>query len=110
MATVDGVFITLEGIDGSGKTTQARLLAERLESDGHRVCATREPGGSEAGEAIRDVLLSPERSIPPEAELFFYLADRAIHVSDIVRPALAEGRIVICERHADSTSPHAEAH
>jgi dTMP kinase len=100
---VAGLFITLEGIDGSGKTTQAGLLADWLGAEGHRVCSTREPGGSEPGSAIRSLLLSPEHSIAPEAELFLYLADRAIHVSSVVRPALEAGCIVVCERHADST-------
>jgi dTMP kinase len=100
---MSGRFITLEGIDGSGKTTQARLLAEWLRAEGHRVCATREPGGSEPGRAIRGLLLSPDQAIPREAELFLYLADRAIHVSSVVRPALDGGCIVVCERHADST-------
>ncbi|MCJ7822114.1 MAG: dTMP kinase [Armatimonadetes bacterium] len=98
-----GLFITLEGIDGCGKTTQARLLAEGLRTAGHSVCLTREPGGTEEGEEIRELLLSPERTIPPGAELFLYLADRSIHIAEVVRPALAEGRIVVCERHTDST-------
>lgn len=98
-----GLFITLEGIDGCGKTTQARLLAEGLRRAGHSVRLTREPGGTEAGEEIRALLLSPERTIPPGAELFLYLADRSIHIAEVVRPALAEGRIVVCERHTDST-------
>ncbi len=100
---VAGLFITLEGIDGSGKTTQARLLAEWLRDQGYQVRATREPGGSEPGERIRQLLLSPHQQLAPEAELFLYLADRAIHVSAVVRPALEEGRIVVCERHGDST-------
>jgi len=100
---VPGLFITLEGIDGCGKTTQARLLAEGLRRAGHSVRLTREPGGTEAGEEIRALLLSPERTIPPGAELFLYLADRSIHIAEVVRPALAEGRIVVCERHTDST-------
>lgn len=98
-----GLFITLEGIDGCGKTTQAGLLAEGLREAGHSVCLTREPGGTEAGEEIRALLLSPDRTIPPGAELFLYLADRSIHIAEVVRPALGEGRIVVCERHTDST-------
>jgi len=98
-----GLFITLEGIDGSGKTTQAQLLAEWLTAEGRQVCLTREPGGSVPGAAIRDILLSGEHPVAPEAELFLYLADRAMHIDTVVRPALAEGRIVVCERHADST-------
>ena len=98
-----GLFITLEGIDGCGKTTQAALLVEWLRSRGYHVRATREPGGTDAGEGLRELLLSPESIITPEAELFLYLADRSLHVTQTVRPALAEGRIVVCERHADST-------
>lgn len=98
-----GFFITLEGIDGCGKTTQARLLAEGLRGAGHSVCLTREPGGTEEGEEIRALLLSPDRRIPPGAELFLYLADRSMHIAEVVRPALAEGRVVVCERHTDST-------
>jgi dTMP kinase len=100
---VAGLFITIEGIDGCGKTTQARLLVDWLAGLGYRVQAAREPGGTEAGMQLRDLVLSPERSISPEAELFLYLADRAINASEVVRPALAEERIVVCERHTDST-------
>jgi len=98
-----GLFITLEGIDGCGKTTQAGLLVEWLRRRGYHVRLTREPGGTEAGEPLREILLSPERVITPEAELFLYLADRSLHVAQTVKPALAEGRVVVCERHADST-------
>jgi dTMP kinase len=103
MVTMPGLFITLEGIDGSGKSTQARLLTGWLRQAGHSVCPTREPGGTEAAQAIREVLLSPHRSITREAELFLYLADRALHVQAVVRPALAGGQIVVCERYCDST-------
>ncbi len=98
-----GLFITIEGIDGAGKTTQARLLVEWLGSLGYRVRPTREPGGTRAGERLRELVLSPGDRISPEAELFIYLADRAIHTSQVLRPALEEGSIVVCERHADST-------
>ena len=101
--TVAGLFITLEGIDGSGKTTQARLLVEWLREEGYVVMPTREPGGTEAGRGIRDLLLAPQRALTPEAELFLYLADRSIHVAEVVRPACARGEVVVCERHADST-------
>jgi dTMP kinase len=100
---VSGLFITLEGIDGSGKSTQARLLTGWLRHAGHSVCPTREPGGTEAGEPIRELLLSPHRSITPEAELLLYLADRALHVESIIRPALARADVVVCERYCDST-------
>lgn len=98
-----GLFITLEGIDGSGKTTQARLLAEWLRQAGYAVSLTREPGGTDVGERLRDLVLSPKENISPEAELFLYLADRAVHVAEVVRPALEQGRVVVCERHTDST-------
>lgn len=98
-----GLFITIEGIDGSGKTTQARLLAEWLRAQGHRVRATREPGGTPAGNKIREIVLSTDHSPPPPAELFLYLADRAVHVAEVVRPALEAGEVVVCERHTDST-------
>jgi len=98
-----GIFITFEGIDGSGKTTQARLLTDWLRNHGYHVRLTREPGGTEAGEKLRELLLSPDYAITPEAEAFLYLADRALHIADVVRPALAEDRVVVCERHADST-------
>ncbi len=98
-----GIFITLEGIDGCGKTTQARLLVQWLRGHGYHVLPTREPGGTEPGDRIRELLLSPQQSITPEAELFLYLADRSLHVTQVIRPALAEGRVVVCERHADST-------
>jgi dTMP kinase len=103
MVSVDGLFITIEGIDGSGKTTQAELLVARLRSEGYTVCQTREPGGSPVGEHLRTLVLSPDHEISPEAELFLYLADRALHVSQVVRPALEAGQVVVCERHADST-------
>jgi len=98
-----GIFITFEGIDGCGKTTQARLLVQWLRGHGCHVLPTREPGGTEPGDRLRELLLSPQQSITPEAELFLYLADRALHVAQVIRPALAEGRVVVCERHADST-------
>ena len=98
-----GIFITIEGIDGAGKTTQTRLLVGWLIGLGYGVCATREPGGTSAGERIRDLVLSREWAIPAEAELFLYLADRTIHVSQVIRPALAAGDVVVCERYTDST-------
>lgn len=98
-----GLFITLEGIDGCGKTTQAQLLADWLRRMGHSALLTREPGGTAVGRTIRELLLSPDCEITAEAELFLYLADRALHVTQVVRPALAGGEIVVCERHADST-------
>ncbi len=103
MVALPGLFITIEGIDGSGKTTQAGRLVVWLREQGHAVTATREPGGTEVGSRLRDILLDPAHGITPEAELFLYLSDRALHVAEVVRPALEEGRVVVCERHADST-------
>jgi dTMP kinase len=103
MVAMRGVFITIEGIDGSGKTTQARRLVEWLREHGYDAVATREPGGTEVGVRLREILLAPALAITREAELFLYLSDRALHVAQLVRPALEAGRVVVCERHADST-------
>lgn len=98
-----GTFITLEGLDGCGKSTQARLLADELRALGHAVLLTREPGGTSLGEKLREILLNPQSKVSPDAELFLYLADRAQHVAEVVFPALKAGKIVISERFADST-------
>ncbi len=99
-----GVFISLEGCDGSGKSTQISRISSRLDSAGLNPLVTREPGGTPFGERVRQLLLdpgSPDRSIL--SETFLYAAARAEFVSKIVRPALAQGRIVITERYVDST-------
>jgi dTMP kinase len=98
-----GFFITLEGVEGSGKTTQAALVAEALRATGHRVTVTREPGGTRAGEAIRAIFLDPAVSLHSAAELLLVLADRAQHVREKLRPALAAGEIVLSDRYSDST-------
>jgi dTMP kinase len=99
-----GLFITFEGVEGSGKTTQHRLLAETLQRDGHAVIVTREPGGTAAGEAIRKILLTPhDPDLSPRTELLLYLAARAQHVTEILRPALDRGAFVLCDRFTDAT-------
>jgi dTMP kinase len=96
------VFISFEGHDGSGKTTQAALLADWLRADGHEVVATREPGGTPLGEAIRDVVLHG-REMTPWAEATLFASARAEHVHKVIRPALERGAWVICDRYIDSS-------
>jgi dTMP kinase len=98
------LFVTFEGIEGSGKSTHLRRLAEHLKARGIAVVETREPGGTVAGNAIRALLLGTE-AIPltPLGELLLYCADRAQHVHEVVRPALAAGRVVLCDRFSEST-------
>ncbi|NLM40691.1 MAG: dTMP kinase [Firmicutes bacterium] len=99
-----GLFITLEGVDGVGKTTQALLLKAALEQRGHQVVHTFEPGGTELGSRIRQLLLNPEHTeLSSMTEILLYAADRAQHVHEKVRPALAAGKTVICERFVDSS-------
>jgi dTMP kinase len=99
-----GLFITFEGVEGSGKTTQAALLAGYLEGRGVDVTVLREPGGTALGERVRSILLNAgEEPITPVAELFLYEACRAQVVNDAIRPALAAGRTVVCDRFIDST-------
>jgi len=93
------VFITLEGIEGSGKTTQLRKLAERIPN----VLVTKEPGGTPTADRIRAILLDTREKIDPVAELFLFAASRRQHVTEVIRPALAEGRVVICDRFTDAT-------
>jgi dTMP kinase len=98
------LFVTFEGIEGSGKSAHARALAAALRGLGHDPVETREPGGSPAGVAIRSLLLGAEATpLSPLAELFLYCADRTQHVTQVIRPALAAGRIVVCDRFSDST-------
>ncbi|MDJ0752021.1 MAG: dTMP kinase [Ardenticatenaceae bacterium] len=98
------MFITFEGPEGSGKTTQIRRLADFLLSQGRQVLTTRQPGGTEIGLQIRHILHDVHNSaMTPEAEILLYAADRAQHVGQLIRPALAAGQIVLCDRYVDST-------
>ena len=101
-----GLFITLEGVEGSGKTTQAAILGDTLRREGRRITVTHEPGGTRAGEAIRSIFLDPAVSLDVAAELLLVLADRAQHVREKLRPAIAAGEIVISDRYSDSTTAY----
>jgi dTMP kinase len=96
------MFITFEGVDGSGKSTQVRLLAEQLRSEGRDVLATREPGGSAFGEKVRELILGDDE-LAPWAEAALFTAARAQLVDQVIRPALARGQDVICDRYLDSS-------
>jgi dTMP kinase len=102
------MFVTFEGLDGSGKTTQAELLRARLEAEGEDVVITREPGGTELGERIRDLLLHGG-PVSPWAEALLYAASRAQHVDEVIRPALERGAVVVCDRYVDSSVAFQEA-
>jgi dTMP kinase len=98
------MFITLEGIEGSGKTTQARYMVKFLQSQGHDCVMTREPGGTIIGEKIRAILLDPEsKDMAPLGELLLYTADRAQHIKELVIPYLSAGKTVLCDRFYDAT-------
>lgn len=97
-------FITFEGGDGSGKTTQLKALESHLRARGKSCLSTREPGGTSLGDLIRQVLLEVgKQPITSPTELFLYLADRAQHIHEVIIPALEQGKIVLCDRHTDST-------
>jgi dTMP kinase len=96
------MFVTFEGLDGCGKTTQARLLAESLAADGADVVSTREPGGTPLGESIRELVLHGDH-VAPWAEAALYAAARAQHVDQVIRPALERGATVVCDRYVDSS-------
>jgi dTMP kinase len=99
-----GQFITFEGPEGAGKTTQIERLRRRLEGTGIVVVQTREPGGTVIGQELRAMMLMPERPpVAPETEALLMIGDRAQHVAEVIRPALAAGMVVICDRYADST-------
>jgi dTMP kinase len=98
------MFITLEGIEGCGKTTQIRHLSAFFEDRGQPCVVTREPGGTDIGKAIRSILLNPSsKGIVPRAELLLYMADRAQHIEKLVKPCLADNKVVLCDRYFDAT-------
>ncbi len=103
MTETPGLWVTFEGGDGSGKSTQAALLAEWMAERGRTVVRTREPGGSEVGVLVRDIVLHHRGDIAPRAEALLYAADRAHHVATVVRPALERGDAVIQDRYLDSS-------
>ncbi|MBU6234483.1 MAG: dTMP kinase, partial [Alphaproteobacteria bacterium] len=98
-----GLFITLEGGEGGGKSTQSRLLKEKLEAQSHQVVLTREPGGTPEAEKIRALFMDSAGTWSPIAECMLLFAARAMHVRDCIKPALEAGKIVICDRFTDST-------
>ncbi|UCD79552.1 MAG: dTMP kinase [Desulfobacterales bacterium] len=98
------MFISLEGIEGCGKTTQIRQLSAYFEERGHPYIVTREPGGTAIGEKIRSILLDPaSKDMVPTAELLLYMADRAQHINELIRPCLDQGKYVLCDRYFDAT-------
>lgn len=101
--TKKGYFITFEGADGCGKTTQSKLVQKYLEENGYDVLWTREPGAIGLGQKIRELLLHYDGVVAPMCEAFLFLADRAQHIENIIKPAINSGKIVICDRHTDST-------
>jgi len=101
-----GLFITFEGADGCGKTTQLNLLKEYLVSKGSDVILTREPGAAGLGEKLRDILLNYDGKVSDRCESFLFLADRAQNIDMIVKPAIAEGKFVLCDRHIDSSTAY----
>lgn len=98
-----GSFVSLEGPEGAGKTTQVKLLSKELTALNVDHVVTRDPGGTALGRQVRRILLSPDNSVSPMAELLLYQADRAQHVDELIRPALERGALVICDRYIDST-------
>ena len=98
-----GLFITFEGADGCGKTTQIKLLDEYLRNKGCRTLLTREPGAKGLGEKLREILLNYDGEVSPNCEAFLFLADRAQHIDCVIKPAVEKGIVVLCDRHADST-------
>jgi dTMP kinase len=103
---VAGTFITFEGIDGSGKSTQLRMLASFLKQTGCNVVVTREPGGTPVGNRLRAALLDAQEEVDPLTELLVFAADRAQHVRRVLRPALSLGQVVFSDRYADATAAY----
>lgn len=99
----EGLFITFEGADGCGKTTQIELLNEYLIKKGYKTLLTREPGAKGLGVKLREILLNYDGEVSPNCESFLFLADRAQHIDCIIKPAIKEGKIILCDRHTDST-------
>lgn len=101
---MSGLFVTFEGVDGSGKSLMLKLAAQKLRGLGYDVLCTMEPGGSPLGQKLRSIILdSPYGSVDPRSEALLYAADRALHVANVIKPALAEGRVVLCDRYEDSS-------
>ena len=101
---MSGLFVSFEGVDGTGKSTQAERLGTYLESTGHTAILTREPGGTRLGAAIRRLLLADDMpDITPRTEALLFAADRAQHVAKVIRPALQQGHVVVCDRYVDSS-------
>lgn len=99
-----GLFITLEGPEGAGKSTQIELLNKYFSEQGYEVVQTREPGGTEIGSRIRNILLDSNLdNLEPKTELLLYAASRAQHVNEVIKPALKEGKVIICDRFSDAT-------
>lgn len=98
-----GLFITFEGADGCGKTTQIELLDKYLKEKGRQTLLTREPGAKGLGVKLREILLNYDGEVSPQCESFLFLADRAQHVDCIIKPALKDGVVILCDRHTDST-------
>ena len=101
------MLITFEGIDACGKSTQLRLLEDELLKQGYSVLKTRQPGGTEIGASIREILLNPNnKSLSSDTEVLLYLADRLQHINDVIKPALQEGKIILCDRYQDATTAY----
>lgn len=98
-----GLFITFEGADGCGKTTQIELLNKYLQEKGKETLLTREPGAKGLGVKLREILLNYDGEVSPQCESFLFLADRAQHIDCIIKPAINQGKIILCDRHTDST-------